>query len=211
MATLDVLSQDEADRALKIGASDNSNDPRIISAVTAISLRLDELCGPIVVRTITAEEHHDLDRTTHLWVRERPVSSFTTVTEYDRSGSSTTLSAETVSSKPAAAYRADRSEGTGTLTGKIHRRSSGQGAYFGESVAVTYVAGRYTTTALVAPLFKEAASVALINWWQQVLAQPGGPSTPDLDYPTYRFPRQAIPQAALDILGDEARYTVGVA
>lgn len=196
---LDLLTYGEGAEALKIGSADTENAARVQSAITAVSRRLDDLCGPIVRRTVTAETHWTAGAD-HINLRLRPVAAVTTVTEYSSSGTATTLTAETSASKPADGYLAIPRNGLGaTLSGRIERRSGGTGACFDQSVAVTYTAGRYTDTATVDPVFKEAAVVCLINWWQQVLSQPPVAGV-DLDLPGFRFPSYAVPNAARDLL-----------
>lgn len=208
--TLDVLTLAEAKVALKI--DETSNDTRLAQAITGVSRALDRICGPVVARTISAEPHHHLARSTTLRVRYRPVLSFTTVAEYDTAGAATTLTAEDHDTKPADAYLAQRREGLGApYSGELERRSSGLTCYFDDQALVTYVAGRYADTDAVDDAFKESASVILLNWWQQVLAQAPAPGV-ELDLPGFRFPRYAVPDAALGILPQtEIRRRTGVA
>lgn len=199
--SLDVLTYDEAAAPLKIGVEDISNSARLQQAITAVSRAMDDRFGPIVKRTITAEEHHDVYRS-QFWTRFRPIYSTpaVTLTEYDTSGTAQVISPEDHDTKPSYGYRLERHEGLGGgYSGRIWRRSSGTPACFADTVVVTYDAGRYSSTATVDPVLKEAASVTLINWWQQVLTQQ--PQTGvELDLPGYRFPSFAIPKAALDIV-----------
>lgn len=161
--TLDVLTIAEARTAVGLG-SDTSKDTPLVIAVTAVSRQLDDLCGPIVKRTVTAELH-DGDYGT-IQLRRRPVYSITTLTEYLNT-SGTALTAETNSAKATGNYLHD-----GTFTrltsGLIRRRSNGTDIPFAcgrHNIEVTYEAGRAADTASVDPKFKQAASMMLRNIW----------------------------------------------
>lgn len=156
MATLDVLSSAEALAAVNITADTTG---RLVILTTAVSEQLDELCGPIVQRTITAEAHDGGG--CKVFLLERPVASVTTVTEYAGTVAST-LAAETNSAKTGADYFADLGAGV------IHRRSGGGDSNYPRgrgNVTVTYVAGRAANTSAVGPKFKQAAAMMLRNLW----------------------------------------------
>lgn len=196
--SLDVLTYDEAAAALKIGTTDIDNSARLQQAITGISRTMDDRFGPIVKRAVTEEAHPCGGE---VWVTG-PIYSTPglTVTEYDTSGTSTVLSLEDYDTKPANGYRLERRSGLGGgYTGRICRRVSTAAGSFGETVLFAYTAGRYSDTGTVDAVFKESASVSLINWWQQVLAQIPQAGQ-ELDLPGYRFPRYAVPDAALDIV-----------
>lgn len=155
MATLDVLSSTEALAAVNLTADSTG---RLVILTSAVSLQLDEMCGPVVVRTVTSETHDG--GWTFIALDERPVASVTTVTEYAGT-TSTTLTAESNTSKTGNDYFLD----TG---GVIRRRSGGGDSRFPTgrgNVAVTYVAGRATNTAAVDAKFKQAAAMMLRNLW----------------------------------------------
>jgi hypothetical protein len=206
---LDVLTTDEARPILKVGESDIAQNARLASAVTALSGRLDEMCGPIVAREIEDEEHRRVcsDR---LWLRHRPVLEVTLLTEYTQTGTPTVLTADTPTVKPANGYSADQRDQADGLSGRLWRTTSGYPTRFADTVVATYWPGRFADTGLVGAVFKEAAAVILINWWQQVLAQPAVAGDP-LDLPAYRFPRFAVPDAAIDMLAGEIQYDPGIA
>ena len=54
--TLDVLTLAEGRVAVGMDGADPSEDTELAQAITAISRRLDDRCGPIVVRTYTDVE-----------------------------------------------------------------------------------------------------------------------------------------------------------
>lgn len=155
MATNDVLSSAEALAAVNLTADSTG---RLVILTSAVSQQLDELCGPVVQRTVTAETHDG--GSTFIALDERPVASVTTVTEYAGT-TSTTLTAESNTSKTGNDYFLD----TG---GVIRRRSGGGDSRFPTgrgNVAVTYVAGRAANTAAVDAKFKQAAAMMLRNLW----------------------------------------------
>lgn len=155
MATTDVLSAAEAERILNV-----SDKPEAVGRfVSAVSQQLDQLCGPVVVRTITAETHSG--GVDVISLKYRPVSSVTTVTEYDGTVS-TTLTAESNTAKATANYYLDADQGT------IRRRYNGSDWVFPNgrgNVVVTYIAGRAANTAAVDAKFKAAAAMMLRNVW----------------------------------------------
>ena len=194
----DVLTYDEAADALKVGTTDITKSARLQSAITAVSRRLDDEYGPIVKRAIVAQTHEPA--AWDLWV-DGPIYSTPaiTITEYDRDGVAQALTLETYDTKPTHGYRLQQRTGLGGgYTGRIRRTEGAVESTWG-TVRVAYTAGRYSDTGTVDPVFKEAGAVCLINWWQQVLSQ-----TPqvgnELELPGFRFPRYAIPDAALDLV-----------
>ncbi len=160
MATLDVLSEAESLAAVNASATTAT----LTNLVTAVSQQLDKLCGPVVVRTITSELH-DGGRPTIL-LRNLPVSSITTVTEYDGT-TATTLTAETNATKTTSNYLHLGTVGA-LSSGRIVRRSNNDDYVFPagrRNVEVTYVAGRAATTSAVDAKFKQAAAMMLRNVW----------------------------------------------
>lgn len=202
MATLDIVSLNETKAALRL--NDSTYDGLLTAWITAVSLRLDDLCRPIVVRTLTDELHDGGDR----WIAPvyTPISSVTSLAEYDTAGTATTLTAEDYDTKPADAYLLDGRT--------IRRRASGADAYFASgrrNVRLTYVAGRYATTATVSEQFKRAALICLAHMWR---AEQGTGN------PTYGLeggelvsfgPGWAIPRRAADLLGAELDPKVTIA
>lgn len=166
---IDVLTLSEAKAAVGLAQTNTDADDRLRQAVTAISAQLDELCGPVRNRTITSETHDGGWYTIRL--RRRPVYSITTVTEYANT-TSTTLTAETNSSKATSNYLHD---GTATrvASGTLRRRSNNSDATFADgrrNIEVTYVAGRASNAEVVPAKFKEAASMMLRHIWTAEMA-----------------------------------------
>lgn len=160
--TLDVLTLAEGRSALNIQSGDTTQDTELASYITAVSRRLDDLCGAIVKRTITAEEYPGGSGV--IYLRWAPVSvtattTISSVSEYT-SGSAQALTAETLVSATGNDYAFD------AVTGRLTRRSSWQDWRFADQrVVVTYSAGRYATTAAVDAKFKIAASLYLEAIW----------------------------------------------
>ena len=200
--TLDVLTLTEAKAELGIGAGDTSKDTTLARKITAVSLRLDQACGPIVVRTITGEVLEG--GAGHAWVSKPPVFSWTSVTEYSATVAQV-LDPEDYDTQPTYGYIAQRGgTPTSVYSGRIERRSSGGPLTFPagpEAVRVTYVAGRFAATATVDPLFKEAAAVMLKNAWRTQEAAVQGLG--EFDVPAQNFPRFGIPNYVADMLAEE--------
>jgi hypothetical protein len=220
VATLDLLTLQEA----KLGLNEQNAtglDGKLPAWITAVSLRLDGLLGPIVRRTITAEQHDGGSGVIHL--RHYPATSITTVTEYDDT-TATLLVAETNAFKPADGYLVDPypvpltlADGTPVtlLSRRMHRRKSGKDSSFTSgrrNVEVTYVAGRFATTETVEERFKRAAVLTLQNLWQSQrnsTAMEG-----EFDVPVSNYPRFTIPNAVREMFPGElqdasTRFLVG--
>jgi len=193
MATNDIVTLTEARDYL--GASASQDVALLAAWIEAVSIRLDDICGPVVQRTITGELHNGGEGIVRL--DRRPVASVTSVVEYDTNGAATTLTAETTTTKPADAYLADLTQGT------IVRRSSGSTYTFAgnlQSVSVTYVAGRAATTAAVSPLFKQAALAFLRHMWA---SEHGTGNTFGTE--TFVPAGFAVPNRVLELLGAEVQ------
>ena len=193
--TLDVITLDEAKNVVGIATTDATEDTDLAAFITGLSLRLDTLVGPIVNRTLTDELHDGGGP----WVEVDywPISSVTSVSEYN-STTETTLTAESNSSKPAAAYQFYGERG------RIYRRASNSDACFNagrRNVKVTYVGGRAATTAVVDERFKRGCGIMLQNMWRS--QEQGLFETDEFEFPRQNFPRFAIPNAVKDLLADE--------
>lgn len=209
--TLDVITLAEGKTAVGVGSGDSSLDAPLAQKITAVSRRLDRLCGPIVQRTVTDEVHPGGRPSvrTRLW----PVASFTTVTEYDATAAQV-LTLEDFDTQPAEGFWPERWESTPTavFNGVIWRRSSGCGAWFPagpEAVKVTYVAGRAANTASVDPVFKEAAGIALKNLWRTM--ETATQMLGEFDVPAQSFPVSIVTKAVRDACADEIIEGPGVA
>lgn len=198
MADTDILTQQEAADALREDGVDDLD--QLAQYVTAVSGLIDQRCGPVVQRTITAEEHYRSGMTTVV-LRHRPVSAVVSVTEYDQT-TETALAAMTVTSWPADGYRLDGYDPhVGLYDGILHRSASGRPAVFRGPVQVTYTAGRYASTTSVDARFKRAAAITLENLWRD--RQQGVSTFAEYDVPTQAFPGFAFPRAAAELLAEE--------
>lgn len=156
--TLDVLSLAEAKGAINMLASNNDHNSEIERQVTAVSRVIDDAVGPVVHRTVTAELH-DTGREVRL--RQAPVVSVSSV-RVASGGAITTLSSVAFGAATDG-YRADLDRG------RLYRQWGGVDGDWDTAsrIEVTYVAGRYATTAAVDALFKEAASAVLRRLWKR--------------------------------------------
>lgn len=191
--TLDIITLAEGRAAVNLHASDTSQDTEVAAYITAVSRRLDQAVGPVVVRTITAETHDGAGRFVRL--NHSPVSSITSVTEYVET-IGTVLTAETVGvATTANNYALDARYGI------LTRRSGGTDTSWSSGrsrIVVTYVAGRYANTTAVDPLFKSAASIFVAHLWRREQS-----SEPVTAY--QRGHGVAIPRVVKEMLTDEWR------
>lgn len=160
---LDLLDLDEAKQAISSKTTTVKNDEVLARHITAVSGIIDDECGAVVRRTVTAEEHDGgLSIVQLYW---RPVTSITLVRE-DRGGSVETLTAESFGSS-GDGYRAPKWErDPALLSGSLHRSGYGCATPW-RRVEVTYVAGRVADTASVPARFKDAAGAVLRRLWKR--------------------------------------------
>jgi hypothetical protein len=190
----DLLTLSEAKTALAQDELISDNDTILATYIGAISRRLDEVCGPIVQRTLTDELY---DGGSTIWLKYKPVVSVSSVIEYDGT-TATTLTQQTNSVEPSEGYVLHKERG------KLTRTVSGFPAYFEgglQNIKVTYIAGRYTNTTTVAPLFKIAAQAFLAHVWKMNQGM-GSNTYGDYDggISVVSF---ALPNRVKDLLGDE--------
>jgi len=203
MATTDILTVTEAKRALALSESDATTNAEVAQLITAVTARIDVLCGPVVTRTVTSESHDGQTRNGErkhlLRLREAPVSSVTAVVEYDNT-TAQALAAESNTTKTADDYIYD------SATEVLRRRASGSDACFPAgrgNVLVTYSAGRVGATASVSSEFKEAAAIICKHLWRTdhgTGTQTFGDQAIEV-YPT----GFAIPARALDLIRGDLR------
>lgn len=200
MATLDVLTLDEAREAIQ--AKDGTYDTRLQSLLTALSARFDAICGPIVNRTVT--ERHDGGKCT-LLPRQQPIASITSLTEYAQT-TSHVLTAEAIGTIVADTYLWNSDEGV------IYRRQAGYDWQFWpgrRNVSLVMVCGRAADTDSVPARFKEAAAITLAHIW--AAERGSGTQTFGAAEGTSPFgPSFAIPKRALELIYDE-QATPGIA
>lgn len=209
MATLDVLTLDEAKKALNLTGSGTKHDLELPGFITAASKRLDNLIGPVVQRVVVGELHDG--GAENIYLRFYPVVSVQTVTEFKVGEAGAVLPAETNASRPDEAYQTHPYfMGGGLLSGKLTRRSSG-GVFpscrrarwerGSRNVEVSYTAGRFDVTANVDPLYKQGAALILQNMWRSQQDSTGGVG--QFDVPQSSFPRFAVPRAVTELFVDE--------
>ncbi len=201
MASEDLVTISETKAALRLGST--ASDLLLTAWITAVSVRVDELCGPVVNRTVTDELHDG--GLTFIAPRLVPFSSVTSLSEYDSAGTATVLSAEDYDTKPASGYLVD-----GEL---IRRRASGGDAWFASgrrNVRLTYVAGRVANTASVTEQFKRACLIILAHMWREEHGQASTTFNTD-DGLVSVGAGWAIPRRARDLLGNQLRPTASFA
>jgi hypothetical protein len=203
MPATDIVAYDRAREALKIGPTDSSARTLLEAAITAVTHRIEDLCGAVVHRTVT--EVVDVGwGSSLLRLNQRPVASITSVKQY-RGGALATLTAETLT--VAGGYLALPEQRVRTeaaaplLSGVLQRRMSFSPMRWEQSrVEVVYTAGRYATTAAAAGSnFEQAALLTLKSLWRtygpQVDVNAG-----EFAVPFQSFPGFAVPKAAVEFL-----------
>lgn len=166
---LDLLSLADSKLAINMAASTTTHDVVLARHITAISRLVDDACGPVVVRTITAETHDVGYSQRKVFLLRRPVSSITTVREV-RSGSVDTLAAVAFGAQTSGYFAPPDPRTPSLKAGVLDRRSSGTEYTWPEgdaTVEVTYVAGRYATTAAVDARFADCAGAILRRLWKR--------------------------------------------
>jgi hypothetical protein len=201
LATDDLLTAAEARRFVGLGTADATRGTLLAQYVTAASRALAKGCGTIIYGTVTGELQSG--GRPYVYLDRHPVAQVVQVVEYD-STTPGTLTAETNASKPSESYVAD------LTSGKVTRRSGGATHLFPtgiDNVYVTYVAGRFASTATVDDRFKTACGLVLKNMWRAQEFANG--SVDEFDVPQASFPRFTIPNSVKELLGDEWHYGTG--
>lgn len=165
--TLDVVTLAAAKAGINMPAATTAHDTELARQITAVSRIIDDVCGPVVQRTITGELH-DGGRT-FVTLRRRPVASITTVKEA-RGGTPETLTAQSYGSSTGGYFAPTYDKDPALLAGDIERRNGGLAYRWWpgrDVVQVTYVAGRYANTAAVDARFAEAACAVLRRLWKR--------------------------------------------
>lgn len=155
MAVLDILTFEEAATAINAHGDIGVIEAALIAMNSGVAEQVDNLCGPVVARSVV-ETHHGGG--TAVMLRKTPVLSVTSVVE-------------TTGVTPATLVSDDYLlEARGHYV-FLHRRTAGYSSTWvaGDfNVAVTFSAGRYTTTATVSPGWKQLAASVLNAQWQQL-------------------------------------------
>lgn len=178
----DILTLAEARSALRQGSS-TADDTTIELLITAASIRIDQGVGPVVRRTITAET---LDgEGTMLQLAHWPVVSVTSVVE-----DGTTLTSDQ--------YRMDYEKG------QLHRRLNDWDYPWEiglDNIEVTYIAGRFASTATVDAFYKEGCRLLLRHLWRSEQWNVAGLGPQDFDVPQIAYPTYSVPKAVIDWFG----------
>lgn len=201
MAANDIVTIAEATQYLQ--AAGNANSPLLDEWITAASMAVDDLCGPVVQRTILAEEVRTFGET-RIKLRYGRVVSASSVVEYDELGAATTLTPETYSSKPADGYRLWPLAAPQWL----ERRELGAFSTFpvDGAVVITYVSGRFASTSTVSQRFKKATLALIAHLW----AVEHGTANTFGDVQSFTPSGFAVPRRVVELLGDEVRSRVAV-
>lgn len=133
--------------------------------ITTVSRLLDDVCGPVVQRTVTDEVHDGGSRVVVL--NRRPVSAVTTVSEVTAPGTVTVLTAAAFGSSTDGYYAPAWERDPTLKSGVLHRQRGGSPIPWGPGVKVSYTAGRYANTAAVDARFADTAGAVLRRLWKR--------------------------------------------
>lgn len=205
-ATNDILTLAEAKSYLQVAPSDQTKDTLLASLITGVSTKLDQVVGPVVYSTITAELHDGgaagcAYHTVKL--DYSPVSSITQVVEYDGLVAAT-LTAQSNTSQPDNSYVFNRKNG------HLMRRNSNADARFPigyGNVLVSYVAGRFAAGTITEERYKVGAGLMLENIWRN--QGPASGSMGEYDIPQINWPKFTVPNAVKELLADQWRQGAG--
>lgn len=195
----DVLTLAEAKDAINYDELTTTHDGEVERFVTAVSRWLDDICGPVVVRSVT--ELHD-GGTAFIRPRTTPLSAVTTLTEYlDTTG--TALTEETNDTKPADAFLVDERSAHNV---KVWRRTSGSDSTFTSgrrNIELVYDVGRSADTATADPKFKQAASLLLNHLWKPNAAAWSQQTDPFADRQFVPAVAWKLPPSVRELIRDE--------
>lgn len=152
---LDLLTLAEGREAINMREDNVDNDPVLARHITAISRLIDDRCGPVVQRTVTAELH---DGCGTVLLKRWPVVAVDLVREAN--GGTITEVLPVTFGDTFAGYRVD------LATGMLARVGSSW-PWGSEVVEVTYSAGRFEDTGSVDARFKDVAAAILRRLWKR--------------------------------------------
>lgn len=188
----DIVTVDDA--AGYLGTAD-THDVALARLVTAVSERIDQMCGPVINRAVT--ERHNGGHPS-LVLADYPIVAVTSITEWAGT-TETVLAAETDLVKPASGYLHDPD------TGIVYRRSGGADACFPigrRNIEVVYTAGR---GAIAPAKFAEAALLTIAHYWRRERSSSSSiDSLVEDSFGAVYF----LPRAALEMLGEDLREPV---
>lgn len=161
---LDVISFEDAQRAINMRESNSDHDEAIAMHVTAISRLMDATVGPVVQREVVEVLRSGTSR---IELSQQPVASIDVVRE--ASGSTITELEVVAFGAVTDGWYADPWYGDPLLfSGVLTRRYGGSiGSWTGDQVEVTYTAGRFENTASVDARFKDTAGQILRRLWKR--------------------------------------------
>lgn len=178
--SLNIVTPEEAKDAINFSkAGKTSHDIELSKWITAVSRRIDKLCGPVVARAVSdADKLYDGGQHA-IRLQVTPVYLVTSLTEYSNT-TATTLTAETNTTKPTDGYLLDERSQHDVL---IRRRNGNGDSTFPagrRNIEIDYQAGRYADTDTVDAKFKMAVGAILRRLWSReagAWAQAGDPFT----------------------------------
>lgn len=186
MASTDLITLDEARKALRLPASDNTNDTDLEMYVSAVTEPVEDVIGPGVSQSFT--RNFDGGRNSIVLLGHGGVS----VTAVTESGNPLTADSD---------YVVD------TVAGILMRGTylAPRPFFYGrQNIVVTWTAGPFATTASVSPTVKLAARIILRHLW--ISDQPGraggGGSGEQMASTPSGF---AIPARAMELLNNRDR------
>lgn len=203
MATLDVLTLAEGKEAVRQTATGGGaekvaeTEAKVARWITSLSHRLDELVGPVVQRAVSEEIELGVEWD-EFFLSQFPISSITSVTQYDVLGEPTVLLPRSALILPENAYRTRPYSKDPTLLGNSLRCAQGYFYPDWSYVQVEYVAGRFADTESVSALYKDAAKLAMKNAWRAEIAATA--TMGEYDVPQINYPVSAIGKAVRDLL-----------
>lgn len=204
MAATDLLTPGEGKDAINVSGSGTANDAALRIWISAVSQRIDALCGAVVARTVT--DVIDGRYVADLRVFTPPILTVTSVTEYV-AGVGTVLTAET--NTVAGGYLIEPQS-----RARLMRRTAFWDTYWQGRVEVVYSAGRFASTSDVDAKFKAAAQTALGGVWPTVAGAWANPQNPLAQAGTPVLgggPLDLIDSTVRALLADEIMIRGGVA
>lgn len=178
---------------LQIGST-TSYDAELSRFIARATPIIETLAGPVIQRTVTAEQHNNVNGRT-LALIERPIVSITTCTEYI--GRVTYAVTTAATPDQTGTYGATLDPDRGVLT----RWAVGTPRNWAQTVWVTYVAGRSAV-----PDNVEQATLELIrHMWETQRGDSTGRPVPGFDQGGVVIAGYAVPNRVVEMLGEQER------
>ena len=167
MADLATLSQ--VRMACNIPAADTTQDAELQLFLSAATAVVENITGPIVSRSVTETHDGGAGTRTTLVLRQRPLLSIQSVTEYVGLTANSLVQAATPAASTAFSYTVDME--TATLTRRLSSGQSFAWAWGDQNVTITYTAGFATV-----PLNIVLATLEQVRHMYQTTQLGGRPS-----------------------------------